>query len=506
MATSVAGLASQSIVNLGPARKDDDNFNRFNFRRPVFPQGLDRPYLASNPDKTGSTSSSSIFTSSPTQKDKKPDIPESNRVFFDGNVLNISLPVAPDEINDYGEVSDLENEVGDLVQSVLIESFQPDEPGLSIPDQPRLEVMLSESEDGSQLYINAKAKPAEEDKDGKNEIPKFATLSPNEGQPSVIPPFATLAPATTSNDDSNNQQQDDQNPVDQLFRPLPGIVRLPGPTDGTYVKFLPEDAITNSSPNNDNDGSENSNVVSRRPPLFIPKEIDPNEIPDSLLENLFNNPNSPPIYDDGDPGLTAFFDDSIPDSSADLAFDRRLNSILSGGSSANIVEATVVEDFDYARRVRESQDGSDISIGIATISSITIGLIALLIFGLLIFMAVARRRRRDAFLTPTTTATTPSQSRTTLSPPLGETPSVSTSYLDDLASGPASLEPSVLPIDGHQTIVASYNDFLSVGSPPKSSPIQSLPSLSEANVPKTQNLPDSDNYLFVPTGSTDSPV
>ena len=77
---------------------------------------------------------------------------------------------------------------------------------------------------------------------------------------------------------------------------------------------------------------------------------------------------------------------------------------------------------DYARRIRESApgDGGGVigggSIGIATISSITVGIISILFFGLLVFLAVAKRRRRNSegdF--GTATSATPSQSRTTIS-------------------------------------------------------------------------------------------
>ncbi len=98
--------------------------------------------------------------------------------------------------------------------------------------------------------------------------------------------------------------------------------------------------------------------------------------------------------------------DSVP-SDDNRVFDRRLNFL--GGSSANIVEATVVEDLNYARSVRESKQSR---IGIATISSITVGIIVLLAFGLIIFLALARRRRRKEEATTASSANmTPTQSR-----------------------------------------------------------------------------------------------
>ena len=96
-----------------------------------------------------------------------------------------------------------------------------------------------------------------------------------------------------------------------------------------------------------------------------------------------------------------------------------------------MVEATVVEDLNYARSVRESST----TLGIATISSIAVGVIALLAFGLLIFMALARRRRRRKYDTTaaSSAAMTPTQSRTTFSgtPIMADTPSVSGGFGED---------------------------------------------------------------------------
>lgn len=150
--------------------------------------------------------------------------------------------------------------------------------------------------------------------------------------------------------------------------------------------------------------------------------------------------------------------------------------IFTGESSANIVEATVVEDLNYARSVRESRA----SIGIVTISSITVGVIALLAFAVIIFMALARRRRRkDEAATASSANMTPTQSRTTFSgtPIMAETPSVSGGFADDPlnTTGSSNIDP-VMPIDGHQTIVSSYNEFMALGNETRTNIMNSLPS------------------------------
>ena len=201
----------------------------------------------------------------------------------------------------------------------------------------------------------------------------------------------------------------------------------------------------------------------------------------------------------------------------DRFFDSRINIL--GGSSANIVQATVVEDLNFARSVRDS------SIGIATISSITVGVIALLGFGLLIFLALARRRRmrRQGTSSMGSPMVTPTQSRTTFSgsPIMGDTPSLSdtraASYLDDpintSSSAGSSLDP-VLPLDGHGTIVTSYDDYMSLPENARSNIFSSLagsgsgmgsaagpsppppPLAASESVPRTRNLTESSDFLF----------
>ncbi len=223
--------------------------------------------------------------------------------------------------------------------------------------------------------------------------------------------------------------------------------------------------------------------------------------------NVDNAPPLPVLNDEEFFGAVSSDDD-------DRFFDSRINVL--GGSSANIVQATVVEDLNFARSVRDS------SIGIATISSITVGVIALLGFGLLIFLALARRRRmrRQGTSSMGSPMVTPTQSRTTFSgsPVMGDTPSLSDTYLHDpintSSSAGSSLDP-VLPIDGHGTIVTSYDDYMSLpenarsnifsslagsgsggsAAGPSPPPPPLLPPISES-VHRTRDLPESSDFLF----------
>jgi uncharacterized protein (TIGR03382 family) len=171
-----------------------------------------------------------------------------------------------------------------------------------------------------------------------------------------------------------------------------------------------------------------------------------------------------------------------------------------------------------------SRSVRDSSIGIATISSITVGVIALLCFGLLIFLALARRRRlrRQGTSSLGSPMVTPTQSRTTFSgSPIVDTPSLSdtraASYLDDpintSSSAGSSLDP-VLPLDGHGTIVTSYDDYMSLPETARGNILSSLagsgsglgsaagpsppppPLPASESVPRTRNLAESSDFLF----------
>merc|ERR1719225_226573 len=93
---------------------------------------------------------------------------------------------------------------------------------------------------------------------------------------------------------------------------------------------------------------------------------------------------------------------------------------------------------------------------------------------------LARRRRRKYDATAASSANlTPTQSRTTFSgtPVMADTPSISGGFGDDPlnTTGSSSLDP-VLAIDGHQTIVSSYNEFMSIPNDARNNIMHSLPS------------------------------
>ncbi len=396
------------------------------------------PARRDDPLAVGSTRPLRYNVKNPFDRQKIMNDHTGEHVFFDGNILNITFnnekPRRPEE------TQALEGQIGDVVQGVLIEAF-----GQKEEEAPDLKVTVSSQ--GDSLVINARP---EEENEEENEIFSQPPLAPNVARSGV------------------------KNP--------------------DVIPFEAGDAIT-----------------------LRPREgIDLTDKDFSLVE-----PAAP----------VAVIASSDPLFEANLRAADGANGGgggRSGAPSANLVEATVVEDLDYARRVRDSEvtgksgegvgsgGGGSRKLGAATIISTALGALALLVFALLALMALARRRRRS-YNTTTTSSGTPPTSLTAPTPthsgtPLMTTPSVSdAAYLEDAAttangsSGPASLEipppmaaaaaasgGPVMPLDGHQTIVSTYEDYMSA-TPVKSivpSPPDSL------SVPLTKNLADSDEYLF----------
>ena len=165
-------------------------------------------------------------------------------------------------------------------------------------------------------------------------------------------------------------------------------------------------------------------------------------------------------------------------------------SLFADTSNSGVVKAKVVEDTSFARSIRPP------NVGIAAIISIVIGILALLCFALMIFLAMARRRRQMEEMAPSTTAYT-STSRYT---PEGTSSNISdmkATYIDELSPNVSSsdlqTQDVVIPMDGHQTIIGSYEDFLDVPTGARPNILQSLPispTTYTENVPRTHEMTD----------------
>eukprot|EP00095_Tigriopus_kingsejongensis_P010173 maker-scaffold202_size261857-snap-gene-1.20 protein:Tk10173 transcript:maker-scaffold202_size261857-snap-gene-1.20-mRNA-1 annotation:"va5_rhybr ame: full" len=273
------------------------------------------------------------------------------------------------------------------------------------------------------------------------------------------------------------QYYDDNDPLDPFgvldINPQLEFGTLTDVKKSPTIKFGLDDAITSESP-----------YAKRTTTTLEPlTEVSVNESEISEILDILLN----------EKGIE--YINTVPDED-DQTFDNNLNILFSRESSADIVNATVVEDFDYARRIRDSKR----NLGIATIWSIIVGAISLLLIGLFIFMIIARRRRRSY------STTTPTVSRNTLTgtPIIVDTPSPSVSSVFNSGLHSAENGDPVMPIDGHQTIVTSYEEYMFAGGargsimsslPP---PADSGPTSLESNpdVPLTQDLSDRDDYLF----------
>ena len=148
-----------------------------------------------------------------------------------------------------------------------------------------------------------------------------------------------------------------------------------------------------------------------------------------------------------------------------------------------VVRAKVVEDTSYARSISNTgggYSGDPGSVGIAAIISIVIGVLALICFSLMIFLAMARRRRAaTAELAPSSSAYT-ATSRYTPDNSESNMSDMKATYMEELSPNVSSSslerrEEVVIPMDGHQTIIGSYEEFLDVTPGARPNILQCLP-------------------------------
>lgn len=467
---------------------------------------------------------------------------------FDGNVFNLTIPIRPEDIQDLKN-----DEVRRNISNVVKEAF-----GSVDPSNDDITVIIDDpTQDEGKIFINAPYIPSQ----GTSILPKFTTpatttadsrpklprLDDERPRPNIRPPFSLFPSTRPPVPQEPTEPERSTRPsiiptveprtVEPPIQSIPPFKRpIPVPTlrsttkrpiffttskpkastiDTDRFRFEIEDAVTRPTgirstqrPIFEEFPTLKEEPIFDEEPLFEYGQVDDNRIP-NIPPTIFS-PQIPPIQED--PREIDYILDSVV-VDENQVYDRRLNFL--SGSSANIVEATVVEDLSYARSVRES---SSSTIGIATISSITVGVIALLAFALLIFLALARRRRRKYDTATASSANmTPTQSRTTFSgtPVMADTPSVSGGFADDpLNTTSSSTIDPVLAIDGHQTIISSYNEFMSIPNDARNNIMRSLPSpLSSSEgghppsssamgptseIPRTRDLIESSPFLFAP--------
>ena len=213
--------------------------------------------------------------------DNNSNYDDDTAVFFDGNVLNISLPVQEGEIAPYdGDLDGLRDEVGEAVRGALGEAFKDEGQGqdqgqVPYPPVVRVEVSGSRRDEQQRILINARS----------DDIGESSTT---DGIAGLFPGF----PRRGSQD---------------------GIVRQTTARPET-VKFELEDAVVST-----------------------PSDIGEYEYPNNIDQSEFD----PAEYEYGEEDDSS---SAIPADTDDegAPFDNR---ILGGRSSANIVQATVVEDL-----------------------------------------------------------------------------------------------------------------------------------------------------------------
>ncbi len=312
-------------------------------------------------------------------------------VSFDGEVLSISVPVrGSDGAGGEDDDDKLDSKIEGLLGEVLGGAFAGDGggDGGDGATAPRVKVVVDR--EGDRIVI--KAEEATED---SSTSPSFATTaSGGRGSPTVTaaarPPRPTrpgpfgkrpLPPVTRPNDPSSRPQQTPPSRED-LFPNLPPSFPRPtvigggredeedrlngvtidfGPTQSTttdedFVRFELEDAITPSAGSTTPQrGGGGGSAGSSRPTV----SLRPSVTGGGGGGGSFGRRPAPPSLDTEEvPPQNDGNGNSVVEDEDEDALDSYLNSVLFGGgrgSSANIVQATVVEDFDFARRIRDQK-------------------------------------------------------------------------------------------------------------------------------------------------------
>ena len=168
-------------------------------------------------------------------------------------------------------------------------------------------------------------------------------------------------------------------------------------------------------------------------------------------------------------------DEIIPPSASEV---NEGNKIIQDGNlfaetfNAGVIKAKVVEDLSYARSIRRS------NVGVAAIISIVIGILASICFAIMILLALRRRRRYASAEAPSSSAYT-NTSRYTPDTSESAISDMKPTYAEELSPNVSSSDlhnpEVVLQMDGHQTIIGSYEEFLDVPTGARPSIFQCLP-------------------------------
>ena len=414
---------------------------------------------------------------------------------FDGNIFSLSIPVKPNEVDDLKN-----DEVRENLSTVVKEAFESIDPvdNIQVKEVDGKLIINAPYAGRSQLVTTVRTTT-----DTRPKEPRFNDPIENEG--SFIPIQATKRPpseAEISTSPKANIRPVTDFPPNEVRDKPESVDPRTNPIDPNLQEDTTTRPIVSTSRRTTKPQVTTSRTIIRPPTNLPPSEVrdQPESIdprtnrpfdPNYNLQDLgIKRPTTekpilpeyvdnngiyvvpPTIYSPGGEGEGGGFN-ARPDIEDPDVYLRPVDPRLRGFGepSVNIVEARVEELANTTR-------GS--TIGVATISSITVGIIALLGFGLIIFMALARRRRRKYDATAASSANlTPTQSRTTFSgtPVMADTPSVSGGAWDDPlnTTGSSSIDP-VVAIDGHQTIISSYNEFMSIPNDARNNIMHSLPS------------------------------
>ena len=177
------------------------------------------------------------------------------------------------------------------------------------------------------------------------------------------------------------------------------------------------------------------------------------------------------------PEVNEIDDEIIPPSASEA---NEGNKIIQDGNlfaetfNSGVIKAKVVEDLSYARSIQRA------NVGVAAIISIVIGILASICFAMMIFLALRRRGRySNEDLAPSSSVYTTTSRYTPDTHSSSALSDMKPTYAEELSPNVSSSDlhhpEVVLQMDGHQTIIGSYEEFLDVPTGARPNIFQCLP-------------------------------
>ena len=154
------------------------------------------------------------------------------------------------------------------------------------------------------------------------------------------------------------------------------------------------------------------------------------------------------------------------------------DNVIQGGNLfadslyAGVTNAKVVEDFSYSRSLKSG------NVGLAIIMSIVIAVLATICFSVMIFLVIWKRRSRATDEIAASSIGTISTSQFSFDNSYDDINEMKATYREELppniSVSDVQSQDVLVPMDGHLTIIRSYEEFLDVPAGARPNLLQGL--------------------------------